>query len=118
MLTAFSRSFLNTIGPAEVDKAALGNRPTPGALRQIEFNLRVDIRELLPRIQAETLVIGCTLEATVPVENSRDLHTAIEGSGYAEIESGHVVLLEQPGEFVKLIKNFLKAPQLNSVNSN
>jgi pimeloyl-ACP methyl ester carboxylesterase len=109
-LTAFSRSFLNMIGSAEVDKIAMGNKPTPGALRQIEFNLRVDIRELLPKIQAETLVIGCTLDATVPVDNARDLHAAIEGSGYAEIESGHVVLFEQPAEFVKLVKDFIDKP--------
>ena len=106
-LTAFSRSFLNTIGPAEVDKIASGNRPTDGALRQIELNLRADIRPLLPRITAETLVVGCTLDATVPVENARDLHAAIPGSTYAEIESGHVVLFEQPAEFVKLVKDFI-----------
>jgi pimeloyl-ACP methyl ester carboxylesterase len=107
-LTAFSRSFLNMIGPDEVDKIASGNKPTPGALRQIELNLRVDIRDLLPRITAETLVVGCTQDATVPIENARELHAAIPGSTYAEIESGHVVLFEQPAEFVKLVKDFVQ----------
>jgi pimeloyl-ACP methyl ester carboxylesterase len=109
-LTAFSRRFLNTIGADEVDRIAMGNRPTPGALRQIELNLRVDVRPLLPGIQARTLVIGCTLDQTVPVENTRGLHAAIEGSAYAEIESGHVVLFEQPDEFTKLVKDFLGEP--------
>lgn len=107
-LTAFSRSFLNMIGPDEVDKIASGNLPTPGALRQIELNLRVDIRELLPKITAETLVVGCTQDATVPIENARELHAGIPGSTYAEIESGHVVLFEQPAEFVKLVKDFVQ----------
>jgi pimeloyl-ACP methyl ester carboxylesterase len=109
-LTAFSRRFLNMIGAEEVDRIAMSNQPTPGALRQIELNLRVDVRPLLPRIQAETLVIGCTLDQTVPVENARELHAAIEGSTYAEIESGHVVLFEQPAEFVKLVKEFISRP--------
>lgn len=107
-MTGFSRQFLNMIGREEVDKIAAGGVPTPGALRQIELNLRVDIRELLPKITATTLVVGCTHDATVPVENARELHAAIPGSTYAEIESGHVVLFEQPGEFTKLVKDFLR----------
>lgn len=107
-LTGFSRQFLNMIGKEEVDKIAAGGIPTPGALRQIELNLRVDIRELLPKITADTLVIGCTLDATVPVENARELHAAIQGSTYAEIESGHVVLFEQPAAFTKLVKDFIE----------
>lgn len=106
-MLGFSRGFLNAIGAAEVDNIAAGNLPTDGALRQIELNLRVDIRPLLPKITAPTLVIGCTQDATVPVDNARELHAAIEGSTYAEIESGHVVLFEQPAEFVKHVKDFL-----------
>jgi len=108
-LTAFSRTFLNTIGAAEVEKIVAGNLPTPGALRQIELNLRVDIRPLLPKITAPTLVVGCTLDATVPVENARELHAGIAGSTYAEVESGHVVLFEQPAEFVKLVEDFIQS---------
>jgi pimeloyl-ACP methyl ester carboxylesterase len=107
-LTGFSRSFLNAIGRDEVDKIASGNLPTDGALRQIDLNLRADIRPLLPKITAETLVVGCTLDATVPVDNARELHAAIPGSTYAEIESGHVVLFERPAEFVKLVKEFVQ----------
>lgn len=106
-LSGFSRAFLNMIGAAEVDKIVATSLPTPGALRQIELNLRVDIRPLLPTITTPTLVIGCTHDQTVPVENARALHAAIAGSSYAELESGHVVLFEQPGEFVKLVREFL-----------
>ena len=44
----------------------------------------------------------------MPVENTRGLHAAIAGSTYAEIESGHVVLFEQPAEFVKHVKDFIE----------
>lgn len=51
-------------------------------LRQIDLNLRLDVRDLLPKIQARTLVIGCGRDLTVPVENSRELHAAITGSEF------------------------------------
>lgn len=108
-LTGFSRTFLNAIGAAEVDTIARGSVPTPGALRQIELNQRVDIRPLLPKITAPTLVVGCTLDATVPVDNARELHAGIPGSTYAEIESGHVVLFEQPAAFVELVQDFIQS---------
>ncbi|MFJ7270612.1 alpha/beta fold hydrolase [Streptomyces sp. NPDC099050] len=106
-LTAFSRSFLNGIGREQLEGIIAGNQPSEGALRHIDLNLRVDIRDLLPKIEAETLVIGCTLDATVPVEHSRALHAAIKNSSYAELESGHVVVYEKPAEFVKLVQDFI-----------
>lgn len=109
-MTAYSHAFLNTIGREEVDKMAAGGQPKPGALRQIEFNLRVDIRHLLSKINAATLVIGCSRDNTVPVGNTRDLHGAIAGSRYAELDCGHVVLFEQPDEFVRLVKDHIDKP--------
>ncbi|AXI78510.1 alpha/beta fold hydrolase [Peterkaempfera bronchialis] len=106
-LTAFSRTFLNTLGSEQVEGIIKGNQPTEGALRHIDLNLRVDIRELLPKIQAPTLVIGCTQDATIPVELVRELHAGIEGSSYAELDSGHVVVFEKPAEFVQLVQEFI-----------
>jgi hypothetical protein len=77
-------------------------QPTANTLRQLDLNLRVDIRPLLPAIQAETPVIGCAMDHTVPVGNSRDI--------YAEVDTGHVGLFEKPAEFVKLIRDFIHQP--------
>ncbi|WP_328391213.1 alpha/beta fold hydrolase [Nocardia sp. NBC_00416] len=107
-LTAHSRRYLNDIGSEAVERTARFMRPSPGVLRQIDLVRRVDIRDLLPGIQAETLVIGCTQDAFVPVENVRELHAAIPGSRYAEIDSGHVVRLERPDEFVRVVREFLE----------
>ncbi|MEU3050481.1 alpha/beta hydrolase [Streptomyces sp. NPDC006984] len=109
-MTAFSRTFLNTVGREQLEGIIQGNQPSEGALRHIDLNLRADIRGLLPRIESETLVIGCTLDATVPVEHSRELHAAIANSSYAELESGHVVVYEKPAEFVKLVRDFIDKP--------
>ncbi|WP_329622217.1 alpha/beta hydrolase [Streptomyces sp. NBC_01255] len=106
-MTGFSRGFLNGIGREGVEALIPNLPPTPGTLRHVALDLEVDIRELLPRITAETLVVGCTQDATAPVENSRALHAAIGGSSYAEIDAGHVVFFEKEDEFVRTVTDFL-----------
>ncbi|MEW2624313.1 alpha/beta hydrolase [Streptomyces sp. NPDC048106] len=107
MLTAFSRPYLNTLDREAVEELATGMHPNANLFRQIDADLKVDIRAALPRIQVPTLVIGCTLDALVPVENSRELAAAIPHSRYAELESGHVARVEQPAELAKLVEEFL-----------
>ncbi|MFB7253428.1 alpha/beta fold hydrolase [Streptomyces nojiriensis] len=109
-MTGFSRGFLNAIGRAQVELLIPNMPPTPGTLRHVDLDTRIDIRDLLPRIQAETLVIGCTQDITVPVENSRALHAAIADSRYAEIDAGHVAFFEKEDEFVRLVHEFVPAP--------
>ena len=110
MLTAFSRRHLNSIGRPAVDELARSFVPTPGRIRQLELVRRVDIRGLLPLIQAPTLVIGCADDDLTPVENSRGIHKAIPGSDYAELQSGHVARVEQPDELAALIRDFFGQP--------
>jgi pimeloyl-ACP methyl ester carboxylesterase len=105
-LVAFSPPFLSALGQDGL--AQLGRaKPAPGTRDQIDLNLRVDIRDQLPRITAPTLVVGCTLDYLVPVQHARNLHQAIPHSRYAELDSGHVVFLERPAEIVAIIREFL-----------
>ncbi|GAA3144864.1 alpha/beta fold hydrolase [Nonomuraea roseoviolacea] len=106
MLAAFSRRHLNEIGRDAVEELAQGFRPHPNRMRQIDLVLRVDIRRLLPRIQAPTLVVGATRDALVPVENALEIHAAIPGSSYAEVDTGHVSRAERPDDLVRLIRDF------------
>lgn len=108
-LTGFSPGFLNAIGHDEVEGLVPHLRPTPGLIRQIELCLSLDITDLLPDVTAETLVVGCALDITVPPAHSRRIHEAVRGSTYTEIESGHVVLLEQPDRFVEVVERFTRA---------
>ncbi|TDD66408.1 alpha/beta hydrolase [Actinomadura darangshiensis] len=109
-LTAYSRPFLNRIGHEAVEQAVAFMRPTDGVLRQIDLVRRLDIRSLLPRIEAPALVIGATHDQTIPVENHRELSEAIGGSEYAELDTGHVAMAERPDEFTKLVQDFLHRP--------
>ncbi|MFC4912310.1 alpha/beta fold hydrolase [Actinomadura gamaensis] len=110
MLTAFSRDFLQRIGREAVDELAGGFVPNAGRVRQYQLNERVSIDHLLPQITAPTLVIGCTRDNLIPVENARALHAGIPGSTYAEIDSGHVPHAERPDEAANLISDFLTQP--------
>ncbi|MQS13290.1 alpha/beta hydrolase [Streptomyces kaniharaensis] len=108
-LTAFSRGFLNRIGRTAVEANTAYMQPTSGTLRHIALDLGLDISALLPGVQAPTLVIGCTQDATVPVENTRRLHAAIAGSEYAEFDTGHIVLAEETEAFTRTVRDFLTA---------
>lgn len=109
-LTSFSRGFLNEIGHEAAEQLHGFMRPTDARLRQIDLVRRVDIRGLLPSVETPTLVIGCTLDQTIPVENHRELSNGIAGSEYTELDTGHVTMMERPDEFVKLVQEFVDRP--------
>ncbi|MEO3806212.1 alpha/beta fold hydrolase [Nonomuraea sp. B1E8] len=102
-LVAFSPGFVREIGA----RTLLEGEAPRGTLRQIELDLRVDLRDLLPKITAPTLVIGAAQDYLIPVEHARALHAAIPGSRYAELDSGHVVLHERPAEVTAMIRDFI-----------
>jgi pimeloyl-ACP methyl ester carboxylesterase len=107
-LSCFSAPFLSAIGADGVAQLIAGAPPiTEGMRRHIDLDGRADIRELLPKITAPTLVIGLTRDQVVPVEQARALHEAIEGSGFVEIDTGHLVVFERPDELVEIIQGFL-----------
>lgn len=67
-----------------------------------------DQRERVAAIAAPTLVICGDEDAITPPQLSRDLATAIAGSSLAIIpRSGHLANMEQPGEFNRLLDQFL-----------
>ncbi|HET9171381.1 MAG TPA: alpha/beta hydrolase [Actinospica sp.] len=81
-----------------------------GMRRHIDVDRRADIRDLLPKISAQTLVIGLTHDYVVPVGSARRLAEGIEGSRFAEIPSGHLVVFERPGELIGSLREFLLSP--------
>ncbi|MCC3764791.1 alpha/beta hydrolase [Glycomyces sp. TRM65418] len=106
-LTAFSSTFL---GPLDADTMAAVNAgmiPDEGTLRQIDLDLRLDIRRLLPDITAPALVIGNAHDACIPVGLTRELADGIAGSRYREFDSGHITFAEQREAFLAAVDAFL-----------
>lgn len=109
--TAFSPRYINTLESLDViDQLGAELSPSQGRIRQLELLMRTDIRDLVGKVQAETLVIASHPDAAVPTEHSRELHAAIPNSTYVEFDSGHMVLVEQPEEFVRTVHEFLHKP--------
>jgi pimeloyl-ACP methyl ester carboxylesterase len=107
-LTCFSAPFLSRLGEQGVAQLVAGAPPvTEGMRRHIDLDGRADVRDLLPKIVAPTLVIGLRQDQVVPIEQTRRLHEAIEGSRFAEIDSGHLVVFERPDELVAAVQSFL-----------
>ncbi|MEV6040086.1 alpha/beta hydrolase [Nonomuraea sp. NPDC052116] len=102
-LVAFGPEYVSAVGA----QALTAGEPPHGVRRQIELDLRLDIRDLLPKITAPTLVVGNTRDYLIPVEHARALHAALPGSEYAELDSGHVVLHEKPAEVTTLVREFI-----------
>ncbi|MFI6519059.1 alpha/beta fold hydrolase [Spirillospora sp. NPDC050679] len=107
MLSGFSPRFLEGLGREGIEQAVAAAEPEPGLERQIDLDLRVDVRPLLPKITAETLVVELGHDQMVPGWGPAALHQAIAGSRYTSIDSGHLVLSERPGELVEIIRDFL-----------
>lgn len=77
---------------------------------QMDLNRRIDISDLVPRIRARTLVIGCTHDQMVPRHHSKALFGAIDDARYTEVVSGHAVVFERAAEVLRLIDGFSADP--------
>jgi class 3 adenylate cyclase len=72
---------------------------SPGVVRtQMNVILDTDVREVLPLIQAPTLVVHRTDNKTIPVELGRDLAARIPGARYVELPGDEHVLYGRDGE--------------------
>ncbi|WP_245673342.1 alpha/beta fold hydrolase [Nocardia lijiangensis] len=59
-----------------------------------------------------TLVLNTTADLLIDPANSRALAAAIPGAEYAEIEAGHVLMIEQPEQWWKTVDEFLRRHRL------
>lgn len=71
--------------------------------------LKDSVQELLPQLQARTLVVWGARDPLVPPATGRALAAAIPGAHYEEIpRAGHVVMVDAPGRFNTLVLDFLR----------
>lgn len=108
-LTGFSSGFLARRPARATEKLVTDTLATlqPGIARQAELDAHVDIHAAARAITAPTLVIGSDDDQMVPVEGARELAALIPGARYEELQSGHLVLFEQPAALTGLILEHL-----------
>lgn len=105
--TVFSSTFLGRLDDASLAAVNATMVADEGTLRHIDLDVRLDIRGLLPKIQAPALVIGNAHDACIPVDLHRELAAGIEGAEYRELDSGHIGFAEQPEAFLDALDRFL-----------
>ena len=83
-----------------------------GAITAAQFELfaDTDLTAVLERITFPTLVVGCTNDDLAGVEAARLLFASLPNARYAEIDSGHAVLVERPAEVLAIIREFVSHP--------
>lgn len=82
-----------------------------GFLRQLTAQCgRQDHRSWLPTIGVPTLVIGGLRDEVSKPALQQELADLIPGARYAEINAGHMSVLEAPAELAALIVDFLSFP--------
>jgi pimeloyl-ACP methyl ester carboxylesterase len=79
----------------------------PGADRQVEVDLAVDLRGSLGRITARTLVLASAHDRIIGPDQQRALLAGIPDARYAELDAGHGAPAEDPDAFVRAVVAFL-----------
>jgi class 3 adenylate cyclase/pimeloyl-ACP methyl ester carboxylesterase len=83
-----------------------------GAVRYLETVFELDVRHLLPQVQAPTLVMHVRDELMVTVDRGRELAAGIPGARFVALPGKNHVLLEQdPGlpRFLEELTDFLNS---------
>jgi pimeloyl-ACP methyl ester carboxylesterase len=97
--------------PAELieDAIAMSASFHPAGLRVMaRASAAADLRDVLPEVSVPTLVIHGGDDRRSPLEVSEALHAGIPRSRLAVVEgAGHMTNLEAPGEFNRLVREFL-----------
>ena len=110
LITGFSPDFLAGMEyPAAlqvVEDIVITNN-WDGMARQVELNLKIDVRDQARRITKPALVIGCTHDYMVPPSHAHSLASLIPNARYLEIPTGHLATLERPDELAKSVLEFV-----------
>ncbi len=68
-----------------------------------------DLRELMPRIKVDTLLVWGDGDTATPLKDGQMMEKLIPGSGLATIKgAGHYSFLDQPGVFMSIMNAYFK----------
>ena len=85
--------------------------PVPHLLQMIEIAADVDVRNELPKIQAETLVVHAKQDGNAPLKAGKAMADAIAGARFVEVDSAnHVLLGDEPAwrQFIREFRAFME----------
>jgi 3-oxoadipate enol-lactonase len=81
--------------------------PTEGYIAACEAIRDMDIRELLPKITAPTLIIAGKHDQSTPLDMAEFMRAHIAGSALTVLDAAHISNVEQPAIYTEIVTNFL-----------
>ncbi|WP_194814185.1 alpha/beta fold hydrolase [Nocardia sp. XZ_19_385] len=109
ILLGWSPHWLEQHSAAEIGElaAAIGPALPPGADDQLDLLTRVDVRADLAAIRVPTLVVAARHDLVVSAAHTRELAAGIPDAQLTELDSGHALASERPGEWAQTVADFL-----------
>jgi len=108
---AFSPQFVEDNGPTVdrfCDMRERNKVPEPVYLQQLRSAMAFNAESRVPQIAAETLVVSGGSDTVVPLENSRNLASAIPKARLETIAAtGHMAFVEKADRFNRAVRKFL-----------
>jgi pimeloyl-ACP methyl ester carboxylesterase len=102
----FTPEWFAATGDAIESVLEMGTSRAPGTLRHVDLDTRVDISEQVRAITVPTLVIGARRDLVIPFAHSEVLAELIAGAELVELDCGHFVPFERPGELATSLSDF------------
>jgi 3-oxoadipate enol-lactonase len=88
-------------------RAMLCETPVEGYIASCETVRDMDLRALLPRIKAPTLIIGGKHDLSTPVEAAEFMRAHIPDATLTVLDTAHISNVEQPAIYSDVVLNFL-----------
>jgi pimeloyl-ACP methyl ester carboxylesterase len=81
----------------------------PAGFRAMARASAEDLRDVLPRIRAPTLLVYGDKDVRAPLNVAENLHAALAGSTLVVLpDTGHLCNIEAPEEFNRVVRDFLR----------
>jgi pimeloyl-ACP methyl ester carboxylesterase len=109
LLAAYGDAYLDRLTRAQQEELIalfMANRHA-GGRDQLDLVLGIDVRADLPHVRAPTLVIRASADHLVASHHSARLASEIPGARLADIDSGHLIVVERPRPLLLSIQGFL-----------
>ncbi|MEO9270287.1 alpha/beta fold hydrolase [Serratia ureilytica] len=114
---ALSHTFYRMHSPEHLRVMIEKIQPSAFDAQQMSLNRQIDISDKIDRILACTLIVGCRQDLMVPIWHSKLLFGSIIDARYQEIDSGHGVVFERPGQLSQIIDQFNENPTYYTAGS-
>ncbi|WP_354644281.1 alpha/beta fold hydrolase [Kitasatospora camelliae] len=113
ILTAMGPGLLGALDDAQFAELAAGFTAMldERILAQMELDSRIDLRDVVGRVTAPTLVMASADDQIVPPHHQRELAAAIPRADYLQVPGGHGLPFEDPARLFSTIAEYVDRRQ-------